>query len=174
MQSKGLRRDKAILNKVYIDIKNKCMEYLNDKRMFKKQWILKDLSMEVFADSIRWDYIAEWIEKDGDCELAPLAEAFFKSRTIKDERQKLLPIGSEDSKALSRESIAEKVPGKFVASGHGKKTVGYASVTFANGALHLERLKTRKALSIGLTKSADKLQCQIDRQRAPLNAAGSL
>lgn len=175
MESKRLRRDKARESEIYQKIKERCEEYLKKKHFFKKTWVLKDLDYEVISDSIRWDYIVEWVTESYDCELAPLAEAFFKRLTkieIELESQSQFPDMPQPQLVpnirllpakITKEQMARQYPARFLASGHGKKTTGYASVEYAEGAFHLKRLSDRKSVAKGFNDSSDKFENQLKR-----------
>ena len=113
-------------------IRDRCAEKLEMNGFFRKSDILNELDFSCVSDSIRWDYLREFIETDQGCQLIPLAEPFFKRHKHTD------------------------VPATYVAIGRSKKAVGYASVTDVNGALAIRLLQHKKAVANGSTAALNK------------------
>ena len=122
---------------------------------FNKAAVIDHLGLGAVEQSIRWDYIVQFIsEENGDyaIELVPLAQRFFS-----------------DPKRV-RDATQVTSLGRYIAGGHGKKTAGYASVTFEGGRLAVIRAQRYKSLSNGTSKALneyigavlknrDKLEC---------------
>jgi hypothetical protein len=110
--------------------------------------------MSYMADAIHWDYIVRnLIEEDG-AELIPLAPHFF-SKVSSDQES---PLKDELTNAARDGKMEEalKLASRSIASGHGKKTAGYAQFSQQHGLLVLARLKRTKAVADGVTATADR------------------
>jgi hypothetical protein len=130
--SKWLRKDKARACPIHTAVLNKAAERLSEAGTFAKEDVLDDLNFGAVADAIRWDYIREFIEEEQGCDLVPLSEAYFTRHARRDE------IGN---------------PAKFIASGHGKKTFGYAAVIEENDHLVVATVRIRKRMANGVGKA---------------------
>jgi hypothetical protein len=75
------------------------------------------------------------IEEQEGVTLIPLAASYFKRHKWEEET---------------------RYPEKFVATGHGKKTVGYASATLENGHFIIHRLEQRTKIANGMIKSTNR------------------
>lgn len=121
MSAKFMRKETALACPVHMKIKKLAEEGLMDVGYFEKAEILKDSNLIAMADSIRWDYIREFIEigeTGHDCELIPLSQRFFVwRRTAAEIKEDLIPS--------NRKKAMEIVPDKFLAGGNGKRTAGY-------------------------------------------------
>jgi hypothetical protein len=111
-----------------------CGKRLVEFGYFNKADILEDLSFSAIEDSLRWDWIAEFLsEKNGDyaIELVPLAQRFFKDPKRKRDATEITSLG------------------RYLAGGHGKRTAGYASIDFEGGRFAVVRADRFKSLSNG-------------------------
>jgi len=158
MGAKYLRRDKARACPVHVPILRLCSKKLGENGFFEKDDVIGELRYEAVEDSIRWDYIAGFLREELGIELVPLASRFFKQH-----------------------DRAERVvaPERFIASGHGKKTAGYAHVALDDGRLALRVLKWKTAQANGSLRSQRNLLKAIDKEgllpqglSTPLLAAG--
>ena len=124
-----LRRTDAMLCPVHNAILNKCADDLELSGRFKKEDVIDLLGFKAVAASIRWDYIVEFLREQQFVEVVPMAASFWKQH-----------------------KKADRVinPEKFMASGHGKKTVGYASVELDNGIYAIKKLEHKKAMANGV------------------------
>ena len=73
---------------------------------------------------------------DHGIELVPLAQRFFSS--TRSEREQQAAMGNL---------------GRYIAGGHGKKTAGYANVTFEEGRLAVKRAERFKSMQNGVSKA---------------------
>jgi len=128
---KYVRKDDARKCPVHTAVLEEANNQLAEYGYFAKSDVVKDVGMIVMTDSIRWDYLAEFIKEDGKCELIPLAQRFWKMKA--DER------------------VAH--PEQAIAMGHGKKTMGYALVSCAGGALAIRRLEHKRSMANGVGKA---------------------
>jgi hypothetical protein len=130
--SKYLRREVAAKNAVYQAILEACSTRLAEIGYFSKDEILETTGMEAFDDSIRWDYIVDFLRHGQGVELVPMAQRFF-----------------------NRHKASDRIhaPQLFIASGHGKKTMGYANVTIDGGVFAIKQLRDRKSLQNGVGKA---------------------
>jgi len=145
---KWLRKEAAKVCPVHTAVMNKAIEHLVHAGVFNKEAVIADTRLGAVADSIRWDYIREFIIEDQGVELIPLAQSYFTRHQRQDEHLK---------------------PERFIALGFGKKTHGFAAVTRANDHLVIKRIEQRKALSDGI---ADSFQKYLDKVEACRNKAG--
>jgi hypothetical protein len=138
MTTKFLRREKARKCPVHTAVGEKAIDYLVKAGAFCRQTVLDELDLDSMSDSIRWDYVREFIEEDQGCELIPVSALFFKAPWSKDRK----------------ESPMDVKPEKYLASGHGKRTAGYASVTpDAHAKLVLKRLEQKRGLTNGVGRA---------------------
>lgn len=153
--SKWLRKDKARENPHYQAILEKASADLEESGFFHKDEVLGALGYEPFASDMRWDYIRVFLEEEQGCELMPLAESFFKAQR----------------KAGGLDQLK---PERYLASGHGKKTAGYAAVTEENDFLVIKRVAQRKAMANGVGRTyQDFLQAVVAKRGAPIPFAGA-
>ena len=123
-----LRREIAIACPVHQAVLAKCADDLELSGRFKKDDVVKTLGFQAMESAIRWDYIVEFLREQQSVEVVPMAEAFWKQHKKSDRAIK---------------------PEKFMASGHGKKTVGYASVEMDGGVFALKKLKYKRTMANG-------------------------
>jgi hypothetical protein len=141
MSSKFLRREAAIECPVHTLIRAKAAEFLELRGAFSREEVLEATRLQAMAESIRWDYVREFIEKEQGCELIPVSALFFKSPHSKDRKDSPIKIKPE----------------KYLALGNGKRTAGYAV------RLPLRRLEQRRGLTNGVGRAFTKF---VDEVRA--------
>ena len=107
--SNYVRREHLEGCKLHREIFVEAHVLLDKHGYFTKQEVIETTKLEGVADGIRWDYVYDSLQKvlEG-LELVPVASRFFTH-----------PHSSGD----------RYVPMRFIASGHGKKTAGYALVS---------------------------------------------
>jgi hypothetical protein len=132
MGARFLRRETAKKCPIHAAVLQKARDDLAEKGYFSKADIIERLQFGAIDDSIRWDYIADFIREEDGTELIPMAERFFKRSN---------PVHRATS------------PEKFMAMGHGKKTAGYALLTVDNGVYALKTLKVKRGMSNGVGKA---------------------
>ncbi len=143
MVSTFLSRKSALRCPIHQAVKEEAVKRLEATGAFSKQEVLGHLSYEAMADSVRWEYVREFIEDDQGCELIPLSELYFR------------PDRSADRKA----NPMDKKPEKYLASGHGKRTAGYGSVrSDENSQLVFCRLKQRQSQASGSVKATERMK----------------
>jgi hypothetical protein len=133
-------RAKALTCPVHKAVQAQCIKELIEKQYFSKPEILAALNFEAMSESIRWDYITGFIAQDSGAELVPLAERFFKA-------------ANGQKRLTTQERIHS--PEKCIASGHGKKTYGYASVFLNDGVYALKIMNYKKNISNGTQAAFD-------------------
>lgn len=140
-----MRKETARACPVHSMIKDKANEMLAANGHFSKEVVLEELNLSTMEDSIRWDYIREFIEEDHGVNLVPLAARFFIGK---------IKTKSGDNVSFISTAAERKVnPEKYIAGGHGKKTHGYALVTFEQGVMAIACLKRYRGLSNGAGKA---------------------
>jgi hypothetical protein len=141
--SKFLRRNIALQSKIYQELQAEARNQLSLHGCFAKADVIKACGFEAVEDSIRWDYIREFLEHDEGCELVPVVSLYFMSPKTKERREN--PI--------------ELKPEKYLAQGWGKKTAGFVSVkSDENAQLVVVRLLQRAASAEGAKKKVQKFQ----------------
>jgi hypothetical protein len=130
--SKYIRREVVRECAIHQSIMHLASENLESRGAFRKLTIIDDLGLRAMEDSIRWDYIRDFLQEDQDCELVPVAESYFKQHQMSEE---LLN------------------PEKFIATGYGKKTAGFVSVIVDTDHLVIKRLEQRAAVANGVGKA---------------------
>ena len=76
--SKFVRRETVRKCAIHQTIMERASEDLEHSGAFNKEEILETLGLIVMADSVRWDYIREFLQEDQGCELVPVAASYFK------------------------------------------------------------------------------------------------
>ncbi len=115
------------------------------------------IDVTIFADNVHWDYIVKNLEEEFDAELIPLAQHFF-SKVAKDQKKALrheLADASREAEKTGDWDNAKKLASRSIASGHGKKTVGYAQFAKRHGLLVVAQRERTRARANGVIKSAD-------------------
>lgn len=137
MSAKFLRREKALVCPVHEMILEEARTRLANVGYFSIADIIEGLHLEFMVESIRWDYIRDFLQEEERCELVPVVALFFKSPRTKDRRNSPLDLKPE----------------KYLAMGNGKKTAGYVSVKpDEHAVLVLTRVGQRKAVADGFNK----------------------
>ena len=130
--SRYMRREVIRECAIHQSIMDLASEGLATNGSFRKVSVIEALGLRAVEDSIRWDYIRDFLQEDQDCELVPVAERYFKRHSISEEQIN---------------------PEKFIATGHGKKTAGFVSVIAETDHLTVRRLRQRQALANGVGKA---------------------
>ena len=135
---------------VHMAVMTEASTRLVDVGAFEKEAVIDHLNFTAVSDAIRWDYICEWIKDDYECELVPLVSRFFKN-TREESKQGWTP---------------QTNPEKYIAQGHGKKTMGYGAVGFNSefNSVYLERLKQKHAMTNGVGKAFDKFVAEVQKR----------
>jgi hypothetical protein len=141
---KYLRKEVARSCPIHTAVADKAAAALADKGVFSKDAIIDTLNFGAIIDSIRWDYIREFIEEDQKCDLVPLAQTYFKRHPKVEERVN---------------------PERFLAMGHGKKTFGYAAVVPQNDHLVIARIEQRKAVANGVGRAFNEYVERLNAKR---------
>jgi len=139
MSIKFLRKataKKCPIHKVVLD---SVQDALVEVGYFSKDEILEGLDFTAVSESIRWDYIREFIQSDLDIELVPVVSRFFKAY-VKDASGNR--VKTSDERKIR--------PEKYLAQGNGKKTAGYCNITLDEGTLAVRRLAQKKAMTNGV------------------------
>jgi len=129
--SKYLRREDAKSCPAHQAVMECAADELAEYGYFSKDDVIKESGMFAVRSALRWDYIAEFIKDEQNCELIPLSPKFWNMTP--DER------------------IAH--PEKALAGGHGAKTSGYALVSVDGGALAVQKLSQRRSMANGTGKA---------------------
>lgn len=132
-----LRREKAKQSKVYQEILNACDGALIATGAFQKDEILTMTGYDAIAKSMRWDYIAEFLQADFGYSLIAVAQSFFDDKVWK----------------KKADSIDHVLAGRYTATGHGKRTAGYALAMLHGGRLLLYRTEVDAAAAKGKVAS---------------------
>ena len=143
-----ISREKTRACTIHQAVMQRAIEYLNEEQFFSKKKVIQSLNFDAIASGIRWDYIIEFLrdgnEGESGVQLVPLKESFFTA-----------------SKAF-RETYPEKeYPHKYIAGGHGGKTVGYASVYINGGRFALHRHQWLSKMQNGVADAFTKYSEQL-------------
>lgn len=152
MGARYLRREKARRCPVHTAVLDACSERLSDHGWFEKEEVVNSLNFEAVSDSIRWDYIMDFLRTEEGGEFVPLAARFFK-----------------------RHKHSERVdhPERFIATGHGKKTAGYANVELDNGRLAIRHLGSKRSMANGVAKAFRKYMDELSKRALLPDPTGS-
>lgn len=145
--SKYLRKDKARGCPVHMAILDECGRQLSLHGVFEKDAVLENLNLSAMTDAVRWDYIRNFLEEELGCEMVPLASVYFKRHKPEEERVN---------------------PQRFIATGHGKKTAGFATVTHENDHLYISRIESKKSMANGVGKAFEAFVQRVAERRAAL------
>jgi hypothetical protein len=142
----------------------------NGKGYFRKDDLLRKLVLITddsnrendfshMGDSIHWDYIIRFLKEEEEIELIPLAECFFS---------KLAKDMAKASKAGNGSEVS-KLAGRALASGHGKKTAGYAAFRMENAALVIARIDRTRATLGGVAESLNQKETAARDRNIPIS-----
>jgi hypothetical protein len=145
--SKYLRKEKARGCPVHMAIMDECSRQLSLHGVFQKDAVLEALNLEAMTDAVRWDYIRSFLEDELGCEMVPLASVYFKRHRLEEERVN---------------------PQRFIATGHGKKTAGFATVTHENDHLYVSRIEAKKSMANGVGKAFEEFVQKVSEKRAAI------
>jgi len=142
MSVKFLRKVAARKCPIHQAVLDKLQDKLLTTGYFSKDEVLEDLRFSAMSESIRWDYLREFVEEDLSIELIPVVSRFFKAYV-------------KDSSGARVKTTAERVvsPEKYIAQGNGKRTAGYCSIEVDGGGLAIRRLSQKKAMTNGVGKA---------------------
>jgi len=129
--SKWLRKEVARACPVHNAIYNEVVARVGAQQRFAIQEILEALNYTAMADSIRWDYIVEFLRDEHAIDCIAVHFEIFKRHS----RQKEL-----------------LEPEKFVAIGYNKKAAGWAAIVPENAHLVAVTLKHRRSVANGVVK----------------------
>lgn len=141
--NKWLRKEKAVVCPIHKMVQAEASNRLAHSGDFSKEEILEALNLEAIEEAIRWDYIREFLETDHGCELLPVSAAYFKRHQKRDEQIN---------------------PSRYIATGHGKKTAGFAAIIAKNEHLIVERVKQRKKVANGVAEALRKYVDAINKK----------
>lgn len=127
---------------VHLAIKDAAIDELSHRGYFNKERILVSLNYTAMGDAIHWAFLVEMIEEDLKYKLTPLTQTFFTA-----ERNHVLHIN----------------PRRAIATGHGKRCYGYASLDFADGLLESKRIEWQTNMLCG---KAEKVTEQVKKIRS--------
>jgi len=159
---KYLRKEDAKNCELHRAIRIKCLDDLTSVGAFHKNEVLEELGYMTVSDSIRWDYIKEFIErpnplKKDECELIPVNERFFHWRRNRAERR--------DGVTTKQSEARETLPEKLIAGGNGRRTAGYVLAGNSYPSITITKLKLRYAMADGHKAGADdKLTKMVERE----------
>jgi hypothetical protein len=144
--SKFLRRSVADKSPIYKAITAEALALLNTSSHFRKDTVITTLGLQAFADAVRWDYVRLMLQDQlGGVELVPVAEAYFQAR-----------IEADGKMTKNTEELRKRLPERFVAAGHGKKTAGYVTVVPENEHLVIVVARRKDAQAKGTDRVANK------------------
>jgi hypothetical protein len=152
---KYLRRKAARKCAIHKMMKEAAREELIDKGYFNKAEIFELAGIAPgFDENLRWDYIIEFIEEEENVELVPVAKRFF---------EKMSEAGADDGEQVTH-------PKRFMAVGHGKRTVGYCNAEEHGGSFIAARIENSRQIGVGFSRSAEAMRekaikCGIDVDR---------
>jgi len=154
MPSKWQKYETTSSDPHYQAITKACVDILGTLGAFSKEEALKLAGFSLFdSESFRWDHIKRMVEEEIDNELIPLASQFF-SKT-RDKRH-------------GKEYPAEEFPGRYIAHGYGKKTMGWCVASQGrNGHFFITQLNLKREQVKGKAKAHDKLLRQGRREAVP-------
>jgi len=151
---KFIKRVTAEACPVHRDVIKECIKRLVEKGYFNKNSVLVATKFGAMEDSISWKHIANILrDPDGDynVELVGLAQKFFSSTRA----ERLREAGGVDKNGNMMNL------GPYLAGGHGKRTAGYATVTFEGGLLALKRAQRLNNKSNGVKASSAKFNAEV-------------
>jgi len=146
---------------IYKSIIEMAIKIGQRKKLFSKKEVLKAAKLDVLdPETLSWNIIRQIIEEDprmipeeGDLpstQLIPIVEIYTK--------QTIPYKGDDDTEEhdVNPRVLALKIPRKFIATGGGKTTAGYALITESTSPLFIAYLDIKKAKADGTMKAHDK------------------
>jgi hypothetical protein len=142
--------------KVHEEIVHAATDRLTTVGSFSKDEVLMATGFLMMVDSIRWDYVKRIIEEDYKTELIPLAARAFR-RANQEERKQYPELKTPRQWQTT-------FPEKFIASGHGKKTYGFAIATKDNAMYVIKLLEIKKGRAEGARKALARTEAIAQRE----------
>jgi hypothetical protein len=167
---KYLRFERAMKNRLYVELIDKAKESLSTVGWFRNTDLLERAGYGVeLEDSVRWDYVARQIETELNVELIPLALKWFKLRP----KQRTLAFDFENVPgAMADERIELRtIANSYIAGGNGRRAAGYASVDKGNKGLVIRKLELRGKMIQGQIKGHNRSR-EIAKQTADVDFPG--
>jgi len=166
MGTKFLRKVTARACPIHMAVMDRVQDVLLENGYFSKDEVLEQLRFMAVSDSIRWDYIREFIQDELGIELVPIVSRFFKAYV------------RDASGNRIKTSVERRIsPEKYLAQGNGKKTAGYCSVELDGGTLAIRRLGQKKSMANGVGKAyqnfANELTRKLQLEDGAIKAVGS-
>ena len=129
-------------------------------------------------DNINWEFILRHLKEHYDATLIPLAKHFFKTHKVREyvtDANGKTTAHNYTSKPISKaiqeaqnngDRPAVKIlAGRALASGNGKKTVGYACVSLENAGLTIALLRRKDATANGVIDARNTFATHAEGQK---------
>jgi hypothetical protein len=139
-----------------------CGQRLVEKGYFSKDNVINALRFQAVEASIRWDYIADFLqdpELGVGIQIVPLAPKFFASTSADRLRD---AEGVDDKGKLMN-------LGKYLAGGHSRKTAGYARASFEGGMLAVKRAQNYASMRNGVGTSFEDFRKAVLADKSALS-----
>jgi len=133
------KRDFLLECPVHQAVIDKAVDIIEFIGYFSKEEVLRYTGYSAMRESISWEHVRGIIQDVHKVELVPLAQHFFNNMK---------------SKKVTRDMRINE-SSRAIAGGNGKKTVGYASMTYENGIYGLRLLERKEAVAKGVIRVLD-------------------
>jgi hypothetical protein len=143
-----------------------CRAALVAEQCFRKDEIMKTVRDVFLIDAVRWDWIVKKLKADksfpgGGVDLIPVAESFFKANAMEKAAMKAdYPAGEDPTQYKHHPAF----PGKWTATGFGKRTAGWVMATYADGRFALYKAELAMKNVNGRAKQNRELGAAVTRQ----------
>lgn len=126
MMRSYIQKATAWKNKVYQEVLRECGDRIAKSGYFRKDAVIQKLGYDGMEDVLNWSFIVDWLSDTNGAYgvmTVPVAERFFKEKVY----------------ARSPTATGPIAIGRYIATGNGKKTVGYVRASFQGGEFLLWR-----------------------------------
>lgn len=139
-----IQKGTAWRNRLYQEVLLECGTQIAANGYCRKDTVIHKLGYAGMEDSINWAFIVEWLSDTNGAYgvmTVPVAERFFKEKVF-----------TRNPTATSPIAI-----GRYIATGNGKKTVGYVRANYQDGVFLLWRTQHMLAQRNGKTNALKRI-----------------
>lgn len=155
--NRWMRKDEALNSAPYQALIKEGTALLKTQGYFSKDQVLEGSGMVTVGDSIRWDYLREFLEDASGVHLLCVSRGFFDKYVVDRKGKKV----KRNGKPLTTAEHRRENPGHYLALGHGKKTFGFALMKTDGGVLAIKVLGVKNKIANGTRVAADNYKAEV-------------
>lgn len=140
-----IQRTTAWRNRLYQEVLQECGTRVTARGYFRKDAVIQHLGYVGMEEALNWGFIIDWLSDTKGVYgvmTVPVAERFFKDR-----------VYERATDSDGRPTAGPIAIGRYVASGNGKKTVGFVRANYQGGEFLLWRAQNMEAQLNGKTNA---------------------